>query len=93
MTFTVTSVCEASYSQQEGIIGHLCIVSSNFSSSRLVTDAGGVGEYLESFSLMCVSVQYICTIYAMKKMALHKFMAARFPNFSTLNNVHGKPDI
>jgi hypothetical protein len=29
----------------------------------------------------------------MKKMALHKFMAARFPNFSTLNNVHGKPDI
>ena len=31
-----------------------------------MTDAGGVGEYLESFSLMfvCVFVGYICVMYA-----------------------------
>ena len=57
-----------------------------------MTDAGGVGEYLELFSLMCVCVSagYICVIYAVKKMALHQVMAARFPNFSAHNNVHSK---
>ena len=59
--------------------------------------AGGVGEYLESFSLMrvcvCVSVGYICVIYARKKMALHQVMAASFPSFCALNKVHSKLDI
>ena len=60
-----------------------------------MTDAGGVGEYLELFSLMCVcvSVGYIYVIYDVKKMALHQVMSARSPNFSALNNVHCKLDI
>jgi hypothetical protein len=62
------------------------------SSSRLVTDAVGVGEYLDLFSLMCVyvcvSVGYIYIIYAVMKMTLHEVMSARFPNFSAHNNVH-----
>ena len=48
--------------------------------------------FLDVCVIVC-SVGYICVIYAMKKMTLHQFMAARFPNFSALNDVHFKVDI